>query len=80
MPSRIEKAGVEVGLGIWDAYQAGATMLDYCSTLEEKIASGGGFVFGMIAPGGGYGAGSKAVTGIAKNTSGSSDDLVGKVQ
>ena len=61
---------VEVGLAVYDAYDAGSTIIDPNASTGEKIASGGGFLLGTILPGGGYGTGAKAVTKeVVKETS-----------
>ena len=53
--------GIEIGLSLWDAYETGKTLLDPCASLGDKVSSGGGFMLGMIGPGGGYGTGAKAI-------------------
>jgi RHS repeat-associated protein len=53
---------VEVGLAIYDAYDAGSTIIDPSASTGEKVAAGGGFLLGTVLPGGGYGTGAKAVT------------------
>lgn len=50
---------VEVGLAIYDAYDAGSTIIDPNASTGEKIAAGGGFLAGTLLPGGGYGTGAK---------------------
>lgn len=47
---------IEVGLSLWDAYDAYTTFNDDCAGGGSKLAAGGLFLFGLFAPGGGYGA------------------------
>ena len=79
-------AVVEVGLAIYDAYDAGSTILDPEASTTEKIVSGGGFIAGALLPGGGYSAvddivegavkhGGEVVEQIAKH----SDEVLGKL-
>lgn len=53
--------GIEIALSIYDAYDTGRTLLDPCETTETKVIAAVGFGVGLIAPGGGYGAGAKKV-------------------
>ncbi|RWD29385.1 MAG: hypothetical protein EOS34_28075 [Mesorhizobium sp.] len=52
-------AVAEIGLSAYDAYDTASTLLDPNASARDKWISGGGFVLGMIAPGGGYGSGGK---------------------
>ncbi|HQZ15390.1 MAG TPA: RHS repeat-associated core domain-containing protein [Vicinamibacteria bacterium] len=54
---------VEIGLQIYDSYSTIQTLSDPNASFRDKAISGGGFVLGAIAPGGGYGAAGKAVAG-----------------
>lgn len=45
---------VEIGLAIYDAYDTASVLLDPCAGGWEKGISGGLFILGAIAPGGGY--------------------------
>ncbi len=47
-------AAVEIGLAISDAYSTGQTLADPCASFGEKALSGGLFILGAVAPGGGY--------------------------
>ncbi len=53
--------GIEVALSLYDAYDTGRTLLDPCETTEAKVIAAVGFGVGLVAPGGGYGSGSKKV-------------------
>ncbi len=53
--------GVELGLSLWDLWETGTTLADPCAPDGEKIAAAGGMLLGMALPGGGYGAGGKAL-------------------
>lgn len=53
--------GIEIALSMYDAYDTGRTLLDPCETTEAKVLSAVGFGVGLIAPGAGYGAGTKKV-------------------
>lgn len=53
---------VEVGLAIYDAYDAGSTIIDPKASTTEKVIAGGGFLLGTVLPGGGYGAAGKKIT------------------
>ena len=57
-------AAVEIGLAIYDAYDAGTTIADPNASTSDKIISGAGFLIGVMMPGGGYGVTCKMV----KNT------------
>ncbi len=49
-------AAVEVGLALYDFYDAGVTLLDPCVSATEKTIAVGLALLGAIEPGGGYGA------------------------
>jgi RHS repeat-associated protein len=57
----------ELGLTAYDVYDAGRTLLDECAAPEDKALSLGGLAMGALLPGGGYGAGAKAVKVVAQN-------------
>ena len=52
----------ELGMAIYDAYDAGETIIDPNASSIDKVISGGGFLLGIILPGGGYGTIGKKVT------------------
>jgi len=54
---------VEIGLQVFDSYSTVQTLSDPNASLRDKAISGGGFVLGAVAPGGGYGAAGKAALG-----------------
>lgn len=60
-------AVIEVGLAVYDVYDAGSTLLDdNASTLDKSIAVGG-LALGALLPGGGYGtAGKQAAKQVEK--------------
>ncbi|MEW6776848.1 MAG: putative Ig domain-containing protein [Bdellovibrionota bacterium] len=58
-------AVAEVGLAAWDAYETYDTLTDPNATAFEKWTTGGMFVVGALAPGGGYTAGAKSVFGTS---------------
>jgi len=45
---------VEIGLSIYDAYEAVYTIADKNASVAQKVAAGGGFLLGLCMPGGGY--------------------------
>ncbi len=58
---------VEVGFAIYDAYDAGSTIIDPNASTSDKILSGGGFLLGTVLPGGGYGTiGKQSVKAVDK--------------
>ncbi|OGG50387.1 hypothetical protein A2704_05625 [Candidatus Kaiserbacteria bacterium RIFCSPHIGHO2_01_FULL_54_36b] len=48
-------AAIELGLTIWDGYDAVRTVTDDCATGEDKALALSLFAVGLVAPGGGYG-------------------------
>ncbi|MCG8461863.1 MAG: hypothetical protein MI919_36735, partial [Holophagales bacterium] len=58
---------IELGLTLWDLYDAGSTLIDPCATATEKILSGGGLMLGMAAPGGGFGQTGKGAKKVLEN-------------
>ncbi len=60
-------AVAEVGLSVYDAYDTATTLSNPNSSFTDKGLSAGGFVAGLVLPGGGYGKGAKeAVKNIGK--------------
>ncbi|MCG8462174.1 MAG: RHS repeat-associated core domain-containing protein, partial [Holophagales bacterium] len=51
---------IELGLTLWDLYDAGSTFIDPCASAADNLLSGGGLLDGMAAPGGAYGLSAKA--------------------
>jgi hypothetical protein len=54
-------AVVEAGLSAYDIADAAQTLADPNATREQKAIAVAGVALGMVAPGGGYGAGGKAI-------------------